>query len=296
MSPHPFSEHALPGDGVLLNGVRAGTGSHTVILLHGFPENSSTWLHQIHALADAGFNVIAPDLRGYGASERPPSRQAYGIRHLVDDVAAIIRSEGDRASVVGHDWGGVIAWAFAEEYPNLLDRLVILNAPHPRIFAKRVRRPPQMLRSWYVLFFLIPWLPERILSAADFSLVRSMFSRLPARPDTFSEERIEQLVDGLRPKGALTAALNYYRANALRMGLNRGKRKIEAPTLVLWGDLDPALGVELLDGLDRYVENVRIQRFSEASHWIQNEVPEEVSRALVEFLRGSSDSPLLAPR
>jgi epoxide hydrolase 4 len=284
MSRHPLFVTSVSGEGIRLSATCAGDGGRRVILLHGFPENSSTWLHQFGPLADAGFAVIAPDLRGYGTSDRPVPTASYGIQHLVEDVAAIIRNEGQRAAVVGHDWGGLIAWRLAALYPELLDKLVILNSPHPRIFAKRVRRPPQMFRSWYLLPALVPGLSERTLAAGDFWIVRRMFRTMPARPGTFPEDRIERFVDGLRPPGALTAALSYYRANVGKRELVGDRKPITVPTLVVWGDLDPALGVDLLDGLDRYVDHLTIRRIPDAGHWVQNEAPEEVNAALLDFL------------
>lgn len=285
MSRHPLFVRALAGDGVRLNATCAGEGQRKVILLHGFPENSSSWLHQFDPLVDAGFAVIAPDLRGYGASDRPSATSAYEIQHLVEDVATIIHSEGDdRAVVVGHDWGGLIAWRLAALHPELVDKLIILNSPHPRIFAKKVRRPPQLFRSWYVLPALIPYLSEAVLSAGDFWMIRRMFRKKPAREGTFSEERIERFVDGLRPPGALTAALSYYRANVGKRELMGERQPITVPTLVVWGDLDPALDVGLLDGLDRYVLDLTVKRIAHAGHWVQNEAPDEVNAAILEFI------------
>jgi pimeloyl-ACP methyl ester carboxylesterase len=255
-------------------------------LLHGFPENWRSWRFQIPAIVNAGFSVLAPDLRGYNRSDIPPGRQAYHLRHLVGDVAALVRATGHpRAHLVGHDWGGVVAWTFAGEHPDLLDKLVIVNAPHPQLYLEKVRRPPQMLRSWYILFFLLPMLPELALSAWGFRLVREMFRRSPARRGTFTDQDIDQYIEGLSRPGALTAALNYYRAN-LRLEALRLTRsaRIDADTLVIWGELDPALGIELLDGLDRFVPRLRVHRIPGASHWVQNEAAEEVNRELTQFL------------
>jgi epoxide hydrolase 4 len=272
--------------GVDLHVVRAGEGA-PVILLHGFPEHWYSWRRQMTALADAGFAAWAPDLRGYNLSDRPAGRESYRLHYLVEDIAALVRATGQaRAHVVGHDWGGIIAWAFAMAHPALLDRLVILNAPHPRLYLEKVRRPPQMLRSWYVLFFQLPGLPERALSAWDFRMVRRMFRHGPARRWAFSDEDIEQYVTALARPRALTAALNYYRASlGSELGAYARSALIEAETLVIWGERDPALGIELLDGLERVAPRLRVQRLPDAGHWVQNEAPEEVSRLLVDFLR-----------
>ncbi|MGH9330715.1 MAG: alpha/beta fold hydrolase, partial [Vicinamibacterales bacterium] len=203
----------VKADGLELHVAAAGEGP-PVVLLHGFPENWRSWRRQFDPLVRAGFSVWAPDLRGYNLSDRPAARDAYHLRHLVADVAAIVRATGHRrAHIGGHDWGGVVAWTFAGHHPELVDKLVIFNAPHAKIYFEKVRRPPQMLRSWYVLFFLLPGLPERVMSARNFAAVRDMFKRQPARRGAFSDYDIDQYVEALSFPGALTAGLNYYRAN-----------------------------------------------------------------------------------
>jgi pimeloyl-ACP methyl ester carboxylesterase len=277
----------MAGDGIDLHVVVAGKGP-PVILLHGFPENWRSWLQQIPALAAAGFSVLAPDMRGYNLSGRPPEREAYKLDHLVADVAALVRASGyARAHIVGHDWGGIIAWSFADRYPQLVDKLVILNAPHPKIYLEKVWHPPQMLRSWYVVFFLLPRLPELVLSANDYQAIRDMFGLRPAKRGAFSKRDIEHYVEALSRPGALTAALNYYRANVPGDTLRKfAHGPINAETLVIWGELDPALGLELLDGLSHVAPHVRVYRIPDASHWVQNEVPAEVNQVLVDFLKG----------
>lgn len=278
-------EH-IRGDGVELHVARAGEGP-PVLLLHGFPQNWTCWRHQLAPLVDAGFSVLAPDLRGYGRSQRPAGRNAYHLRHLVADVAALVAQSGaPRAHVIGHDWGGIIAWTFAGRHPELLDRLVILNAPHPRIYMRKVRLPRQMLRSGYVFFFQLPRLPEWVLSAGRFAAVRQMLIRTPAREGAFSAAEIEEYVEGLAPPGALTAALNYYRANFSLQLAEMGPAALDdVKTLVIWGERDPALGVELLDGIERIVPQVQVERLADVGHWVQNEAPQEVNRLVLAFLR-----------
>ena len=276
----------IKGDGIELHVARAGEGP-PVILLHGFPENWHSWHRQVSALVGAGFSVLAPDMRGYNLSDRPAKREAYHLRHLVADVVALVRATGyPRAHVAGHDWGGIVAWTFAGTHPELLDKLVILNAPHLQIYLEKVRRPPQVFKSWYVLFFQLPALPELALSACDFRAVRNMFSRYPARKGAFSDEDIDEYIEALSRPGALTAALNYYRANLTPDALQMARSaRSGAETLVIWGALDPALGTDLLEGLDRVAPRIRIHRIPDAGHWVQNEAPEEVNRVLTEFLR-----------
>lgn len=268
---------------VALHTARTGSGP-PVVFLHGFPENWTSWRHQMAPVAAAGFTAIAPDLRGYNRSDAPAGVEAYAIDHLVSDVAAIVHSAGfARAHLVGHDWGGIIAWQFAAAHPDLLDRLVILNAPHPAIFMKRVRRPPQLFRSWYAAFFQLPLLPETALRAFDFAAIRHLLRTTPARPDTFSDVDIDHYVQGLTRPGGLTAALNYYRAAARHRPKRRART--DARTLVIWGERDAALTTGLLDGLERYAPNLHIERFPDIGHWIQNEAPAPVTRLLIDFLK-----------
>jgi len=274
--------------GVTLHVVRAGEGP-AVLLMHGFPEFWYSWRHQIDPLVDAGFSVAAPDLRGYNLSDRPSDVSAYHLRLLVEDAAAIVRSTGHpRAHVVGHDWGGIIAWALAGAHPELVDKLVIMNAPHARLYLEIVRRSVrQALRSWYVLFFQVPLLPERAIASGDYAAIRRMFTRLPARRGAFTAADVERYVEAIRRPGALRAGLNYYRANAGGSGLRLARTaRTDAETLVIWGEKDPALVPELLDGLERVAPRVRVHRMPDVGHWVQSEAPEEVNRMLVDFLRG----------
>lgn len=282
----PLRHERVSGAGVDLHVAVAGEGP-PIVLLHGFPENWRSWRHQIAPLARAGFSVWAPDLRGYNLSGKPANRRAYHLRHLIADVAAIVRATGfPRAHIGGHDWGGVIAWTFAGAIPELVDRLVIFNAPHLEIYLRAAWRPPQLLRSWYVAFFLLPVLPELALSAWNFRAVRRMFRRMPARPHAFSDDDIDRYVAALAMPGALTAALNYYRANSTPDTiLLAGSARVGAEVLVLWGDRDPALDPVVLTGLDAVAPRLQIVRFPDVGHWIQNEAPEEVNPLLTAFLR-----------
>ena len=276
----------VTGDGIDLHVVVAGEGP-PIILLHGFPENWRSWRRQIPVLAARGFSVWVPDMRGYNLSGRPLEQNAYQLDHLVADVAELIRATGrPRAHIVGHDWGGIIAWTFADKHPELVDRLIILNAPHLKIYAQEVRHPRQMFKSWYMLFFLLPRLPELALSANNFKAVRDMFKLRPARKGAFSDKDIEAYIEALSQPGALTAALNYYRANLTIANMRKIalSAPINAETLVIWGELDPALGIQLLEGLERVAPRLRIHRIQDSSHWIQNEAPDEVNRVMIDFL------------
>jgi epoxide hydrolase 4 len=274
--------------GVPLHVARVGAGP-PVILLHGFPDDWRTWRRQVEPLMAAGYSVWLPDLRGYGASGRPAGRAAYHLRWLVGDVVAIVRATGaTRVRLGGHDWGGVVAWAFACTHSELLDRLVIFNAPHPELYARRLRRPGQLLRSWYAAFFLLPSLPERVLAARDFALLRRLLRRVPARP-AFSDDEINEYVAAMSQPRALTAALNYYRANVGALGAARRRTaRIEADTLVIWGERDVALSVSLLDGLAEVAPRSRVHRIADAGHWVHREAADETNRVLLQFLGGGA--------
>lgn len=274
-------------NGVRLHYVEAGAGP-LVVLLHGFPDFWYSWRYQIPALAAAGFRVIAPDLRGYNLSAKPPGVRSYRIESLVGDVAALIRHAGERrAAVAGHDWGGVRAWNLPLYHPDVVDRLLVLNAPHPLAYLRELRTPAQLLKSWYVLFFQLPLLPEVVLRAGDHALLDRMLRRAPVRPGAFTENDIRRYKEALSRPGALTAALNYYRAalRRVRREYARPRTPIPVPTLLIWGERDLYLSVRLTEGLEPWVPNLRVERLPEASHWVQCDFPERVNQLMLDFLR-----------
>jgi pimeloyl-ACP methyl ester carboxylesterase len=269
---------------------RASKGRPPVVLLHGFPEFWYGWRHQMPALAAAGRHVLAPDLRGYNLSDKPAHVRDYRVEHLAADVACLIRQvapNGERAHVVGHDWGGVVAWWLAMHHPAAVERLTILNAPHPAAYLRELRRRAQLLRSWYALFFQLPWLPEATIGFNRFAALRDLFRRDPAR-GRFTEQDIQRYVEAFSRPGALTAAVNYYRA-AFRGGPNRvarSVRRINVPTLLIWGERDRYLVPELTLGLERWVADLRVERLPRATHWVQHDEPETVNGLLLKFVSG----------
>ncbi|MCK6527420.1 alpha/beta fold hydrolase [Myxococcota bacterium] len=269
--------------GVRLSCHLAGSGPPTV-LLHGFPESWRSFDLQIPPLSSR-LHLAVPDLRGYGGSDKPAG--GYDLDTLADDVHGLIRAlwPGRAARVVGHDWGGAIAFALAARHPDVVDRLAILNAPHPALFARRVFTTRQLLRSWYMFAFQVPLLPEALLRAGDGAALARMVRAAAARPDALPESDVRRTVEGMLEPGVLESGLAYYRA-ALRHPLRALSydRAIEAPTLVLWGEKDPALGVDLLRGLERWVPRLRVHRVPGAGHWVQREAADEVNRALLEWL------------
>ena len=277
--------YAELGD-VRLHYVEAGQGP-LVLLLHGFPQFWYQWRHQIPALVEAGFRVVAPDMRGYNLSDKPPGVRAYRVELLARDVELLILACGERtASVVGHDWGAIVAWVAAMRHPGRVERLVILNVPHPARFLDGLLSPGQLLRSSYMFFFQIPRLPEEVIRAGDFALLRSALRRDPVQPGTFAAEDIERYVRALARPGALTATLNYYRALLRNLGKTRALlKRVEAPVLVIWGERDRFLSRRLAEPPRLWVPNLlRVERLQDASHWVAEDRPLEVNTLLLNFL------------
>ena len=268
-----------------LHYVEAGEGP-LVILLHGFPDFWFSWRFQIPALAAAGFRVVAPDMRGYNLSSRPRAVADYDIDLLTADIRDLIRERGaDRAFVAGHDWGAAVAWATAAQHPDAVERLAILNVPHPRRMLQGLRRPRQLLRSWYMFFFQLPWLPERLLAAGRWRAFRRLFER-EARHGAFTNNDIDRYVEAWSQPGAVTAMINYYRAlfRQSPKQVDRRIRPITAPTLVIWGERDRHLGAELAEPDRADVPNLeRVVRIPDATHWVQHDQPERVTQLLIEF-------------
>lgn len=273
-------------NGVTLHWAEQGEGP-VVVLLHGFPEFWYSWHHQLPALAAAGFRAVAPDLRGYGLSGKPRGIRAYRIETLVADVAELVRGLGaGRAHVVGHDWGGVLAWYLPLFHPEVCASVTVLNAPHPVAFRRALKTSPdQRRRSRYVFFFQLPFLPERAMRKGNFAVLEKMLRRDPVRPGTFTDEDIRLYKEALARPGALTSAINYYRAALRHPPRTRGRRWPESlPALLVWGARDRYLGPALAEGLEEWVPGIRVTRLPEASHWVQNDAPDEVNRLLVGFL------------
>jgi epoxide hydrolase 4 len=275
--------------GVTLRVAQAGPpDGPLVLLLHGFPESSFGWRHQIPALAAAGFRVWAPDGRGYAGSDAPPGIEAYAIPRLVADVVGLIDAAGrDRAHVVGHDWGGVVAWKVAEGHPERLGRLVVLNAPHPRVHQELLRRRPrQVAKSLYMLFFQIPLLPEALLGARDHRALADAMRR-SSRPGTFDEAELDAYRTEWRRPGALRAMLDWYRAAVRHGGRKVDRPRIRVPTLVLWGERDAFLETEGATASAELCDEARVERFPDATHWLQHEEAERVNAKLIAFLSES---------
>ncbi|HXC52921.1 MAG TPA: alpha/beta fold hydrolase [Candidatus Limnocylindrales bacterium] len=280
----------LAAGGLRFHVVRAGDGP-AVLLLHGFPDFWYSWRYQIPALAAAGFRVIAPDLRGYNASDKPSGVKAYDIDLLAADVAALADATATgRVHLAGHDWGGIVAWYAAMQYPEKFQSLVVLNAPHPATFARDLFTTRQWLRSWYMFFFQLPGLPEAMVRLGNFRSLDETYSREVFGRDAFAHREIDDYKAALAMPGALTSAINYYRAAFRRfVRAPRGEhRPIEIPTLLLWGDRDRHLGSSLTVGLDPWVPDLKVRHFPDAGHWLQLDEPDIVNRMMIDFFSSAS--------
>ena len=263
-----------------------GSGDDVALLLHGFPEARISWRHQLEPLARIGWRGVAPDLRGYGDTTRPREQKAYRMQHLVEDAAALFDALGARRRLlIGHDWGAAIAWAFAIRKARPLDGLVILNVPHPDVFRRALRHSwRQRLRSWYMLFFQVPGLPERVMTARGARAVERAFTGMARNRDAFPPDVLAHYRENALAPGAMTAMLDYYRANAGSMRDERASPQIHVPTLMIWGEHDAALGLELTEGYDGLVDDFTLVRLPDASHWVQQDAPDQVNAALANWL------------
>jgi epoxide hydrolase 4 len=281
----------VAANGINFEVATMGSGDRLALCLHGFPEHAYSWRHQMPLLARLGYRVWAPNLRGYGGTDSPQKVSDYQTRMLVKDVAGLIKASGAKETLLlAHDWGGALAWSLAMEQPQLVDRLVILNLPHPACFARELRRPPQLFLSWYMFFFQLPWLPEFLLARrhgrATSGIIRGS-SRYPAR---FTDEELEVYrANAMRP-GGLRAMINWYRAllrgGGLKRFVRRDVRTIHIPTLFLWGDADTALSIRTTLGTEKYVTDLTFRIFPGVSHWIQQEAPDEVNAMIEAWLLG----------
>ena len=256
------------------------------LLLHGFPECWYSWRHQIPVLAGAGYRVVAPDLRGYNLSDKPQGVQHFQIDRLTEEIGALIRALGrERAVLVAHDWGGVVAWRFAIDYPEAVDRLVVMNAPHPVTFLKSLRSDrSQQLKSWYMLAFQLPWLPEALLTLSPAASAQLFFRGTAVRSQAFSDADLEVMAAALAQPGAMRCMIDWYRA-AFRFRSAAKYRPIEAPTLLIWAEDDVALGRSLASGLERWVPDLQVHYVPDCGHWVQNEASDEVNERMLAFLR-----------
>ena len=271
-----------------------GTGDKFAICLHGYPENSFSWRHQLPLLANLGYTAWAPNMRGYDGSSRPRKKSDYRIDCLTADVAGLIDASGAKSTLlIGHDWGGVIAWIFALQKIRPLDRFITMNFPHPKLYRDQMNRWPQIKKSWYVFMFQLPWLPEFMMGSRQGLVIGRTFSATAVDKSRFPEQVLDVYRKNALIPGALTAMINYYRANwgIRRGGLFAEQRQaiesiLETPTLMIWGEKDIALGKHLTYGTEKLVKNLTIRYLPDVSHWVQQEAPETVNAMMEAWLSG----------
>lgn len=268
---------------------QCGSGEKFALLLHGFPESKHSWRFQLPLLAEMGYRAWAPNLRGYGKSGRPTSVSDYHIDKLVADVAGLIDASGAKETVlIAHDWGAIIAWHFAIKKVRPLSRLVIMNVPHPVCFARTMRSWAQLKKSWYMFFFQIPWLPERVLGARGAEAIGKAFTEMAVDKSRFPAPVVQEYRRNAQEPGALRAMVNYYRA-AMRAGskvMVPLPGTVDVPTLMIWGEEDTALGKETTYGTEELVRDFTIRYLPGVSHWVQQEAPERVNGMLAAWLKG----------
>jgi pimeloyl-ACP methyl ester carboxylesterase len=278
------------------NGLRfavdsCGSGAELALCLHGFPESRFSWRHQLPVLAEQGFTAWAPDLRGYGDSDRPRGVAAYAMQNLIADVAGMIDAAARQGiagpvTLIAHDWGGAIAWRFVLGAHRPIARFIVMNLPHPVRFAAGLKTLRQLRRSWYIFFFQLPWLPERLLAANHAAAIAGMFRGMAVDKSRFPRAVLEVYCRNALQPGALTAMLNYYRAlfrYGRRVDPTLGKL-LEVPTLMIWGEQDSALGIELTYGTEALVRDFTVRYLPGVSHWVQQEAPDAVNEILLKWL------------
>jgi len=287
-------------NGLELHVATAGRGK-TMLFLHGFPEFWYLWRHQLEEFA-RDHRAVAPDLRGYNLSAKPAEVAAYSMNHLVSDVRGLLDhfAGGEKAILVGHDWGGAVAWAFALAHPEYLERLVIVNAPHPAVFLRELATSDDQRKASSYMHFFRRDDAEKRLSMNGFQPMFNIVVDGSARPEVYSDEDRAAYLECWSRPGSLTGGLNYYRVApagpprdevegaatfaVLEQMLESRSYTVAVPTLVIWGMRDTALLPGCLEGLDEYVPDLRIRRLDDASHWVINEQPEAVNAAIRDFL------------
>lgn len=254
-----------------------------LILLHGFPEAWFGWASQIDALAAAGFRLAVPDQRGYNLSEKPVGVSSFGIDRLADDIVGLAAALGwETYSVVGHDWGAAVTWKLAHSAPPGLVAAAVLNVPDPHVMLRFMLTSRQFFRSWYIFFFQLPWLPEWLLGRSSWAILCRILVKSSA-PGTFSEVALARYRRAWSRPGAITAMLSWYRAAVRSPPPISTAHRVTVPMLILWGELDSALGKDMVDPSAALVDDVQVIRFPLASHWVQHEEATAVNDALIAF-------------
>ncbi len=268
---------------VLQDGSEAGP---LVVLLHGFPEFSYGWKRQIPYLVSAGYRVWAPDQRGYNLSDKPAGIAAYTLDELAADVIGLIDAAGQKqVFLVGHDWGAAVAWWVAAKYPDRLSKLVVMNVPHGAVMQKYMRSSfTQLRKSWYIIFFQIPWIPETLSRLRNWSFPIKLL-RDSSRQDTFSNHDLEQYREAWSQPNAFRSMLNWYRAYVRKPPAPPASSRILVPTLLIWGAKDTALGREMAQPSIDLCDDGRLVFIEDATHWVQHDAADQVNALIHSFLK-----------
>jgi pimeloyl-ACP methyl ester carboxylesterase len=285
----PITNLFVRANGLTFEVDQCGDGDRLALCLHGFPECSFSWRYQLPLLAGLGYTAWAPNLRGYGRSSRPRRIQDYAMPHLLGDVAGLIDAARKRSTLlIGHDWGGAIAWSATLQGIRPFERFIAINIPHPALMFKNLFRLPQILRSWYLFFFQLPVIPEWLMTRNGAKAIGDAFRDMAADKSRFPDEVLEVYRRQALVPGAMTAMINYYRALVRNWPRPRQlaamQRMLEVPTLMIWGEKDTALGKELTVGTDRLVRDFTLRYLPNVSHWAQQEAPEAVNGIIEEWL------------
>ena len=266
---------------------QCGSGDKLALLLHGFPESKFSWRYQIPLLVKLGYRVWAPNLRGYGKSSKPKGVMAYHLDRLVEDVGGLIDAAGAKETLlIGHDWGAIIAWYVAIRKTRPLEKLIIMNVPHPACFLRELKTFDQLKRSWYMLAFQLPFLPEQQLIANNAEAIAKAFRGMAVDKSRFPDEVTNEYRRSAQEPGAATAMVNYYRAltrTKPSAALPNGG-KVDVPTLMIWGASDKALSNATTVGTENYAHDFTLRMLPNVSHWVQQEAPDEVNAIMEEWL------------
>ena len=274
------------------NGLRfevdqCGDGGKLALFLHGFPESKESWRFHMPVVAELGYTCWAPNLRGYGQTSRPTRKREYRLEHLMSDVAGLIdaaRAQGidGPVTLLAHDWGGWIGWSFLLADVRPVEKFVVMNFPHPRLFLRGLRTVRQLTNSWYMAFFQVPVVPEWVLTRKDAEAI-ALMSR------EFGDDPPDAFRANARVPGAMKAMVDYYRANFANRSAHklwRSTRKLSVPTLMIWGEDDAALAKELTYGTGDLVDDFTVRYLPGVSHWVQQQAPDTVSEMLTAWLTG----------
>jgi pimeloyl-ACP methyl ester carboxylesterase len=291
-----YKSHYADVNGVRLHYVSSGQGK-LIMFVHGFPEFWFGWEKQLVEFGKH-YQAVAPDMRGYNLSAKPASVEDYHVKYLIEDLRALAEYLGhEKIIMVAHDWGGAVAWSAAMRHPELLEKLIIINSPHPAVFARELLNNPDQQKASQYMLMLRSAEAEGVLSENDCARLMDILTYFGSKWKLSEEHRL-RYIDAWSQPGALTGSLNYYRASPLYpptsqndveqigsiLSLPKEMLEVKVPTLVIWGEQDRALLTGNLDGLEEYIEDLTIKRIPDGTHWVVHEQPEVVNTLIRDFI------------